>query len=250
MPEAEEENFCKKMRRATRKIHAISDALVNAKLAFGFMDDAVWADGLLVFYEVFRYLEGAMLRLNNTKVGQLRIEGLQRTEAFERDLEFYLGKGWMKNYTPRDSVTRYLMRLREIEDTDSLLLMAYVYHLYMGLLSGGIILRKKRQLVQKINKINPFQGSLASDGNNLTDFGEYNIYELKCELRNTMNRIAETLDEDTKNKLLEESKTVYTLNNEIIRSVQGAGGVIFRKLVYFSMIVFFIVVVFLHFFRQ
>lgn len=65
------------------------------------MDDAVWADGLLVFYEVFRYLEGAMLRLNNTKVGQLRIEGLQRTEAFERDLDFYLGKGWMKNYTPR-----------------------------------------------------------------------------------------------------------------------------------------------------
>ena len=65
------------------------------------MDDSVWADGLLVFYEVFRYLEGAMLRLKNTKVGQLRIEGLQRTEAFESDLEFYLGKGWMKNYTPR-----------------------------------------------------------------------------------------------------------------------------------------------------
>lgn len=35
MTDAEEENFCKKMRRSTRKIHAISDALVNAKLAFG-----------------------------------------------------------------------------------------------------------------------------------------------------------------------------------------------------------------------
>jgi len=31
----EEENFCKKMSKATRGIHAISDALVNAKLAFG-----------------------------------------------------------------------------------------------------------------------------------------------------------------------------------------------------------------------
>lgn len=35
MPDNEEENFCKKMRKATREIHAISDALVNAKLAFG-----------------------------------------------------------------------------------------------------------------------------------------------------------------------------------------------------------------------
>jgi len=31
----EEENFCKKMAKATRGIHAISDALVNAKLACG-----------------------------------------------------------------------------------------------------------------------------------------------------------------------------------------------------------------------
>lgn len=35
MEESEEENFCKKMRKATREIHAVSDALVNAKLAFG-----------------------------------------------------------------------------------------------------------------------------------------------------------------------------------------------------------------------
>lgn len=35
MQEGEEENFCKKMRKATREIHAVSDALVNAKLAFG-----------------------------------------------------------------------------------------------------------------------------------------------------------------------------------------------------------------------
>jgi len=31
----EEENFCKKMAKATRGRHAISDTLVNAKLAFG-----------------------------------------------------------------------------------------------------------------------------------------------------------------------------------------------------------------------
>lgn len=109
------------------------------------------------------------------------------------------------------------MRLREVEDTDPTLLMAYIYHLYMGLLSGGLILRKKRQLMQKIS---PFKAPATSDGSNVTDFGQNSIFELKRDLRESMNRIAKTLDEDTKNKLIEESKIVFELNNEIIRSVQ------------------------------
>ncbi|EFN82497.1 Heme oxygenase 2 [Harpegnathos saltator] len=227
MPD-KEENFCEKMAKATRGIHAISDALVNAKLAFGFLDDSVWADGLLVFYEVFRYLEGAMIRLKNTKIGLLPLSELQRTEAFEQDLDHYLGKGWRKNYSPRDSVAKYLMRLREVEDTDPTLLMAYIYHLYMGLLSGGMILRKKRQLMQKLSLFK----SSPSIGNNVTSFGQNSIFQLKRDLRESMNRIAETLDEDTKNKLIEESKIVFELNNEIVKSVQ-TGTHVFEKIFYF-----------------
>lgn len=245
MPDKEEENFCKKMAKATRGIHAISDALVNAKLAFGFLDDSVWADGLLVFYEVFRYLEGAMIRLRNTKIGLLPLSELQRTEAFEHDLDHYLGKGWRKNYSPRDSVAKYLMRLREVEDTDPTLLMAYIYHLYMGLLSGGIILRKKRQIVQKIS---PFKTQPSTDGNNVTDFGQNSIFQLKRDLRESMNRIAETLDEDTKNKLIEESKIVFELNNEIIKSVQ-TGSHVFEKIFYFIgpvLLVLFVLIIVLN----
>lgn len=134
------------------------------------------------------------------------------------------------------------MRLREVEDTDPTLLMAYIYHLYMGLLSGGIILRKKRQLMQKIS---PFQMTETS-GNNITDFGENSIFQLKCDLRESMNRIAETLDEDTKNRLIEESKIVFELNNEIIKSVR-AGTRIFQKTFYFigevALILFVLIIV-------
>lgn len=229
MTNKDEDTFCKKMRKATREIHSISDALVNAKLAFGFLDDSVWADGLLIFYEIFRYLELAMIRWKHTEVGSLLQNELRRTEAFERDLEFYLGKEWTKNYNPRESVTKYLNHLKEIENTEPILLLAYIYHLYMGLLSGGIILRKKRQVMQKIW---PFKGSQTTV-NNITDFGNSNIYELKRNMRDTMNSIAETLDEDTKNKLIEESKMVFTLNNEIIRSIEGAGTILIKKTMYF-----------------
>lgn len=99
----------------------------------------------------------------------------------------------------------------------------------MGLLSGGIILRKKRQVMQKIW---PFKGS-RTIVNNITDFGNSNIYELKRNMRDTMNNIAETLDEDTKNKLIEESKTVFALNNEIIRSIEGTSTVLMKKTMYF-----------------
>lgn len=206
-----------------------------------------------------------MIRLKNTKVGSLRLPGIQRTEAFELDLEYYLGKGWMKNYTPRyaiqalyfswsnvniirlycrDSVVKYLIRLRQLEDADPNQLMAYIYHLYMGLLSGGIILRKKRQLMRKFS---PFK-DVPMGGDCVTDFGDYNVFQLKRDLRNTMNDIADTLDEDTKNKLIEESKNVYALNNEIIRSVRGAGPVVIKKVIYFvSVFVFILFIIFVLF---
>ncbi|CAK9800301.1 Heme oxygenase 1 [Anthophora quadrimaculata] len=224
MANKNQDTFCKKMRKATKEIHTISNTLVNTKLAFGFRDDSIWADGLLVFYEIFRYLELAMIKWKHTEIGFfLTDDHLLRTEAFERDLEFYLGKEWKKDYTPRSSVIKYLTHLKEIENTEEtpILLAAYIYHLYMGLLSGGIILHKKRFL-KKIWSFKSFQ----TDGNNITDFGNSNIFELKRYMRDTMNRIAETLDDATKHKLIEESKTVFALNNEIIKSVKDAGTVL------------------------
>ncbi|KOC70406.1 Heme oxygenase 1 [Habropoda laboriosa] len=230
MTNKDQDTFCKKMRKATKEIHTISDTLVNTKLAFGFLDNSVWADGLLVFYEIFRYLELAMIRWKHTEIGLFLIDDqLLRTEAFECDLAFYLGKEWEKNYSPRDSVIKYLVHLRNIENTEPILLIAYIYHLYMGLLSGGIILRKKRQLMHKIWPFQTFQ----MNGNNITNFGNSNIFELKQHMRDTMNTIAEMLDDDTKTKLLEESKTVFALNNEIIKSVRGTGTVLLKRVVYF-----------------
>lgn len=137
------------------------------------------------------------------------------------------------------------MRLRQLEDADPNQLMAYIYHLYMGLLSGGIILRKKRQLMRKFS---PFKDALTG-GDCVTDFGDYNVFQLKRDLRNTMNDIAETLDEDTKNKLIEESKTVYSLNNELIRSVRGAGPVVIKKVIYFVSVFVFILFLFFVLFK-
>ena len=61
----------------------------------------------MVFYEVFSELESIVERLKDSLVGEMWTEGLMpRKEAFEKDLEFYLGKEWRKGYKVRKEVQR------------------------------------------------------------------------------------------------------------------------------------------------
>lgn len=222
--------FHREMRKATREIHDVSDALVNGKLALALSDNSVWADGILVFYEIFRYLEEAMERLRDKPLGQLRIEGMERTEAFEADLRYYLGENWTACYEPRECVTDYLNHLRKVEESDPDLLIAYVYHLYMGLLSGGQIFRKKRQLMKHLPVMAGGGRQIRTDA--VTDFGGRSIYQMKKDLVAALNSVASQLDEEKRKQLLDESRTVFELNNTLVRSVQGVTQVILRNLLF------------------
>jgi len=77
-----------------------------------------------------------MKRHKSENLGRLLLKSLERTSAFEMDLKYYLGEDWAKNYSPRPEVVEYLIYLSKLEEEDPDLLMAFVYHLYMGLLSG------------------------------------------------------------------------------------------------------------------
>lgn len=150
-----------------------------------------------------------------------------RKEAFENDLNFYLGSNWNKNYKPRESVVKYLTHLQVIKETNPTLLIAYVYHLYMGLLSGGQILQKKRSLVSKIN---PLKSLEVTDGASLTNFGSYKIYDLKEKMRGLIDNKCKDFDDETKQALIDESRKVFELNNQIVKTVRGVNRVYAQKL--------------------
>ncbi|XP_055638625.1 heme oxygenase 1 [Toxorhynchites rutilus septentrionalis] len=221
-------SFTKEMRVATRDIHYVSDALVNAKLAFALYDNSVWAEGLLIFYEVFKYLEQHVPH-------DFLPEELHRTEQFEQDLRYYLGPGWNVKYQPRKEVCAYIKHLEEIERENPNLLVAYVYHLYMGLLSGGQILQKRRNFSKKFN---PFSSSQDTpQGIALTTFDGLSIYELKQKMRKTIDEFGESLDEDTRKQLVEESRKVFELNNEVIRTVKGVNQANVKILLYVVLLI-------------
>lgn len=68
-----------------------------------------------------------------------------RKQAFEEDLAHYLGNDW--KLIPKDpALENYIDHLKSLEESNPMLLLAYVYHLYLGLLSGGQILAKKRRV--------------------------------------------------------------------------------------------------------
>ncbi|XP_050548657.1 uncharacterized protein LOC126910278 [Daktulosphaira vitifoliae] len=201
--------FTDRMRRATRKEHRLSDALINAKLTIGMTDSKVWVEGLRRFYIVYKFLEVAMKKENNNILHQFaKINGLFRTNQFEKSLRYYIGDKWQYNLTKTKATEEYLNYLQKLEKENYILLTPFIYHMYMGILSGGQILMAKQRMA-------------FSDGKGSEAFYfSVNVKGAKDDLRNTMNKLADTLDEETKLRLLKESKMVYLLNNKIVKEVK------------------------------
>lgn len=196
-------------------------------------DNDVWAEGLLIFYEVFRFLEEHLSE-------DIIPTEYRRTAAFEADLNFYLGSSWRKGYKPRAAVQKYINHLNHLNDDNPTLLIAYVYHLYMGLLSGGQILKKKRDLAKKII---PLMGQsrkekAEDEGIATTNFGTTSIMELKKKMRDLIDNLCDDLNNETKDLLLIESRKVFELNNEIVRTVHGVNRVNLKKIGYIAIIIF------------
>ncbi|CAH0714993.1 unnamed protein product, partial [Brenthis ino] len=197
-----EELFTTRMRKATRKIHNVSDALVNAKFAISLRDETVWGGGLFVFYHIFAFLEDAKKRLNMSQFDKLFVKDiLYRKQAFEDDLTHYLGENW-RSLPKSLALENYLEHLQNLEKENPKLLMAYVYHLYLGLLSGGQILAKKRNVFGENNS------KKIAYSDKVTDFTGEDIALLKKDFRQAMNEIAETMSEDEKEAFIEEKRPV------------------------------------------
>jgi heme oxygenase 2 len=202
-------------------------------------NDEVWADGLLVFYEIFKYLE------ENVSSTVLPVE-LHRTQQFENDLEFYKGRDWQKTYKVREQVQMYLNHLYQINEKNPILLIAYVYHLYMGLLSGGQILAKKRKIFnRKENEQRDDQPDIEP-GFNLTSFPNKSIVEMKNNLRHTIDESSKDFHEKLRQDLIEESKKVFELNNVVIQSVEGVGAQLRRNVgTFLGFLMIFVLTVYL-----
>ncbi|XP_013109932.2 heme oxygenase 1 [Stomoxys calcitrans] len=253
--------FTKELRAATKEVHKISDVLVNAKFAFALSDDAVWYDGLLSFYEIYKFLERNLPQ-------ELLPKELHRTQSFEKDFDFFYGENWRDTYEIRPAVRKYLDHLEEVNKKDKLLLFAYAYQMYMALMSGGQLLQKKRMIARKLwpgsngvteeeekqplseepsnpddltTRPMPVQVSICPEGCSATYFTE-KITVLKGKLRKVLNDNYGKFDEQMKAAFIEESKNVFLFNSDVVRSIKGVNRANIRKLA--IVVVFFVSIYF------
>lgn len=244
--------FSREMRIVTRKIHKLSDSLVNAKVLFGkslksyvtivcgtifysylptsaLSDPLVWLDGLLCFHPIFHYLE--------SNIGKNELPAsFHRAAAIECDIRYYckqLGLDADKQLSEqRPSVVAYLEHLAAVKAENPVLLMAYAYHLYMGMLSGGQILNKKRRMFAKLSLAETDADDVNGDGYRTTAFDELNgetVAELKAQMRQAADALGDRVDAATRQRLLDESVMVFELNNAMVHSIRGGGKVALRK---------------------
>lgn len=181
-------------------------------------DSKVWVEGLRRFYVVYQYLEMAMKKEENFNLHKFaQINGLFRTQCFESSLQHYLGEKWQTQITK--GMVEYTRYLSCLEKENHVLLSPFIYHMYMGILSGGQILMAKQRMA-------------FSDGKGSEAFYfDVNVKDAKNQLRNEMNALAEKLDDETKLRLLKESKMVYLLNNKLVKEVKVPTEVLLIKLI-------------------
>lgn len=182
-------------------------------------DSKVWVEGLRRFYIVYKYLETAMMKEDNYNLHTFsQINGMFRTQQFESSLQHYLGEKWQTQMTK--AMAEYSDYLLRLEKENHVLLAPFIYHMYMGILSGGQILMAKQRLA-------------FSDGKGSEAFYfDVNVKEAKNQLRSAMNALAEKLDDETKLRLLKESKMVYLLNNKLVKEVKVPMEILLIKLIF------------------
>lgn len=189
-------------------------------------DSAVWLDGLLCFHPIFDYLE------QNIPADQLS-PAVYRAAAIEHDIRHYCAQLGLdadqKLAERRPSVAKYLRHLQTVAAENPQLLLAYAYHLYMGMLSGGQILNRKRRMFAS-----PRADTVDADAGYRTtmydEVGGPTMGELKTTMRRTVDELGDRVDEATRQRLLDESIMVFELNNGMIHSIRGGGRVALRKL--------------------
>lgn len=252
-------SFTKEVRKATKDVHNLTDVLINAKFAFALSDDEVWYDGLLVFYELYKFFETHLPE-------RLLPKELHRTAAFERDFAYFYGSDWKKSYEPRPAVQAYLTSLEKVAAKDEVLLFAYAFQMYMALMSGGQLLQKKRMIARKLwifpqgssekqkqaeaeaaaateaaaalndDKDNyltarpmPEQVTICQVGCEATYF-PVGIPILKNKLRRIFNEVYGKLDDEKRAEYIEESRNLFRMNLELVRTVKGVNRANLKKL--------------------
>ncbi|KAI9913687.1 hypothetical protein PsorP6_006488 [Peronosclerospora sorghi] len=240
-------NLTDELSAATRTIHGISDKLVNLKLAVALTEKELYGRALMLFYYIYVQLESTIQRHKTHKAfsGLYELfDEFARADGIAKDLYFYLGENWMSKYQPTPAVHDYVKHLQELEKKDPILVLPYFYHMYMAMLAGGMIIKKMVQrsfTLPEKQGLNSFsyhvENPKVTSSNLIVQMYSQSLYVWQTLCKSIKDKInAVPHDAETKKLLLVESVTCFKRNNQVVRSLDGAGRRLFTFLLKWTIV--------------
>ncbi|KAG2446881.1 hypothetical protein HYH02_008037 [Chlamydomonas schloesseri] len=207
----------KRLSKASRKIHNVSDSLVNARLIALFSDKDLYARALGCFYYVFVALEGALdeaLKKGDEDVSKFKDVlkgGLYRAPGFKQDVQDYLGATWQAQLGPKSQALKdYEAHLAHLGKTDPALLLAHSYTQHLAMATGGQIIKR---WARKIFQLPDDVGTAAFDYP-----GEMSSNTLRSAFKKQFDEWGAAQPQEVQDKLLSEHVAAFGHNNAIIRA--------------------------------
>merc|ERR1712168_1504529 len=226
----QETPFSVELHERTKEIHDASDKLINVKLLVALTDTSIYGSVLKDFYFVYRAIEEALETCRDeARIFPLRDPRMYRAAALEQDVAFFLGEDWMSKEQPSPPAKKYLSRIEFVASTNPELLIAYAHSMFLASLAGGQIIGAivKRTL-----------GLSGDEGLAFFDYGDIDTKALRAEFKEKVNAL--DIDRETKDKIIEEKKLVFKMNNEIASQVKlSLEG--FRRILQFLLIVVIVI---------
>ncbi len=125
-------------------------------------------------------------------------------------MKFYYGEDWQSHLTPSQAAQNYINRIRELSNTDPVLLLGHAYTRYMGDLSGGQMLQK---LVQSALNLSGYQGTSFYNFSQIPD-----KIAFKEKYRKALNSLS--IDDVTQEKIVAEANNAFELNMQMARELE------------------------------
>ncbi|KAK3235738.1 hypothetical protein CYMTET_54082 [Cymbomonas tetramitiformis] len=203
------------LKEATADAHSRSDNLIQAKSGLAFADKQVWGGLVCQFGLMYGTLEEE-LRRNSSKphlapLYEPFLAKLRRWDAFQKDVEYFLGTAPGTVGVPCSATEAYQQRIRHVSAESPFLLVAYAQTMYMALLSGGQILRRMSKAAM-----------LLPDGQGGAIF-EFEEIPTKThrdfKLRFAAALDALPIDASMKEQLIAEKQSIFPRNDAIVMEV-------------------------------
>lgn len=209
-------DLAQRLREGTQHSHTAAENTAFMKCFLkGIVEREPFRKLLANLYFVYSTLESELHRhQDHPIVGAMYFPELNRTAHLESDLAFYYGDHWREQIMPLPAGEVYVQRLRDLANTDPVLLIAHAYTRYMGDLSGGQALKN---IVRSALNLPADRGTALHEFEQLPTAEDKRAFKEKY--RDALNALP--IDDATIQRIVNEANYAFALNRDVVHELEA-----------------------------